>query len=700
MPSHTSDGLTHGPALARTLLEQNRIPVAQLDMDLRVARTNAAFESLRPEDADDGWLMALPGAEGEESAREALARVARSGTVLVAGEFRHGPPGSDLSLFLSAMRVDGPLGEPLGVVVTAREVTQRQRARRRLSQAYERAFHLGSSLDVVHSARDLTDVLVPALGDLACVDFPDDVLQGRDPPLGYPGQAVSAPRRVAVKTAEGDWPERLVQVGEPVPPVPAGPQTAGSLLEDVLVADAPTAREILGEDPELIARMLPEGLRCFLGSPLFHGGRFFGYVQVYRTRDTRPFGEDDLRFLKDMCHRTAAALDNAFRYTREHRTALVLQRSLLPPSATESPAAETAGSYLPASGSASVGGDWFDAFPLSSLRIALVVGDVVGHGLQATATMARTRTAVQTLADLDLPPDELLTCLDDLVQRMKAEADQPDSIGASCLFAVYDPVSRECRLASAGHPPPAVVLPDGTVSYLELTPGPPLGVGDNPFEVASVTLPPGSVLAFYTDGLVGHDPEAGMARLLVDLERLCCPTPGPDAHGNPRPLDQVSGELVRRHPHAEDPDDDITVLLARTRTVPESDTAVWELPADPAAVQTAREHVTSQLERWGLVEEVFTTELIVSELVTNALRYAGGPIGLRLIRDHVLVCEVSDPSNTQPRLRRALTTDEGGRGLFLVAQLARRWGSRYGDRGKTIWTEQELGTPGAGRALS
>ncbi|UVN57440.1 ATP-binding SpoIIE family protein phosphatase [Streptomyces albus] len=695
-------GTGRGPdqSLARELLAQDRIPAVQLDMEMRTVRANPAFEALRPEGAGDDWLTSLPSMEGEGLSGDAFRRVAEEGTALVAAEYGVGTPGSETGLALTCLRMEGPLGEPRGVVVTAREISQRQRARRRLVQAYERAFALGSSLDVVRTARDLAEVLVPALGELASVDFPDDVLQGRDPPLGYPGHAASAPRRVAAKAAEGEWPTHLVQVGEPVPVVPERPENAVTQVGEVLSAGPERARRVLGHDPALIARMLPEGMRDSLGCPLYHGGRFFGYVQVFRVRNPAPFEDADAAFLQELCQRTAEILDNAFRYTREHRTALVLQRSLLPPAATESSAAETAGSYLPAGGSASVGGDWFDAFPLSSLRLALVVGDVVGHGLRATATMARARTAVQTLADLDLPPEELLTCLDDLMQRMKEEADQPDSVGASCLFAVYDPVSRECSMASAGHPPPAVVLPDGSVSYPELVPGPVLGVGDNPFEVTTVRLPPGSVLALYTDGLLGHDREAGMERLRDDLGRLCPPTTGPGTAMPPRPLDRISADLVRRHPDTDHPDDDVTVLLARTRAVPESDIASWEYPADPAAVQAAREDAGAQLSAWGLVEESFTTELIVSELVTNAIRYAGGPVGLRLIRDHVLVCEVSDPSNTQPRLRRARSTDEGGRGLFLVAQLAHRWGSRYGDRGKTIWTEQELAPGGAARALS
>ncbi|MDX2393570.1 SpoIIE family protein phosphatase [Streptomyces sp. DK15] len=484
-----------------------------------------------------------------------------------------------------------------------------------------------------------------------------------------------------MKSADGRWPTGLAQVGEPLPAVPESPEIAAKSVGGVLVADAALARRILQHDPELMVRYMPEGMHDSLGCPLYRGGRFFGYAQVYRTRTAAPFDETDIKLMHDLCARTATAIDNAFHFTREHQTAVVLQRSLLPPAATSSAAAETAGIYVPAGGTVSVGGDWYDAFDLSSLRIGLVVGDVVGHGLEAAATMARLRTAVQTLADLDLPPDELLAHLDDLVRRMQIEADEPDSVGGSYLFAVYNPVTRICHMASAGHPPPAVVLPDGQVEFPPLTPGPLLGVGDNPFEVTSVTLPPGSTLALYTDGLLGRDATAGMAQLAADLADLCTAD---------RSLKTLGSELIGRHPDAERPRDDITLLLARTRAVAEENTAVWEYPADPAAVHDARSHVNAQLEAWGLDHLLFSAELIVSELVTNAIRYAGAPISLRLIRDRVLVCEVSDPTNTHPRLRRALSSDEGGRGLFLIAQLTARWGSRYTASGKTIWTEQHL----------
>lgn len=680
-------GWDQDSALARAVLSQQSIAVMELDMDLRPVRTNGAYAAMRPGGAGDDWLLEVTGTGAHGTVRAFMARVAETGTPVVAAEYPLGPEGSDRMVSLTCIRVTDPLGVPVGIAIAAVEVTERHRAQRRLSAAYREAFEIGGSLDVVHSARDLAAVLVPALGDLAFVDFPDDVLQGRDPTPGYHGAEAFAARRVATKSADGEWPAGLVRVGELVPTPPEPLMPAETTAGGALVIDEELGRRIVGDDPHLLRRLMPEGMRHALGCPLHHRGRFFGYAQVYRVGNPDPFSEADVKLMQDLCFRAALAIDNAFRFTREHRTAVVLQQSLLPPAATETAAAETAGAYLPAGGSVSVGGDWFDAFPVSSLRMALVVGDVIGHGLQATATMARLRTAVQTLADLDLPPDELLTRLDDLVQRMVAESKEPDTVGASCLFAVYDPVTGVCQMASAGHPPPVVVRPDGSAEYAAVVPGPTLGVGDNPFEVFSTTLPVGSVLALYTDGLVrragGGDDAPGGAEALLPAELAKLVADG-------RSLDGIAAELTARRAAPEQPADDVTVLLARTRAVDGRDTATWEYAADPAAVHDARTDVVRQLEVWGLQEQSFATELIVSELVTNAIRHAGGPVVLRLIRDRVLVCEVADPSNTQPRLRRALSTDEGGRGLFLIAQLSTRWGCRYGARGKTIWTEQAL----------
>lgn len=251
------------------------------------------------------------------------------------------------------------------------------------------------------------------------------------------------------------------------------------------------------------------------------------------------------------------------------------------------------------------------------------------------------------------------------------------------MYAVYDPVSRRCAIASAGHPPPAVAAPDGTVEYVPVQPGPPLGVGGLPFEVTEVELAPGSLLALYTNGLIhgrGGDLDDGMDEL---RRRLALPG------AVTAPLPELGRALVAGRP-ANARADDVTLLLARTRAVPAEATAAWPVDADPAAVALVRERATERLRAWGLEDLVFTTELVLSELVTNAIRYAGGPVEVRLIRAECLTCEVSDPSATQPRMRRARLTDEGGRGLYLVAQLTNRWGSRYTRQGKTIWAEQEL----------
>ncbi|PBC92843.1 histidine kinase-like protein [Streptomyces sp. Ag82_O1-15] len=328
--------------------------------------------------------------------------------------------------------------------------------------------------------------------------------------------------------------------------------------------------------------------------------------------------------------------------------------------------------------------------PGQGARVALAIGDVVGHGLHASAAMGRLRTAVRTLADIDLPPDELLTHLDDVVARLSAEEDGQRSdreawtsgdVGATCLYAVYDPVSRRCSLARAGHPLPAVVAPDGTAELLDLPAGPPLGLGGLPFEAAEVELLEGSVLALYTDGLVEsreQDIETGLSRLLRELSR-------PAAS-----LDALCDMALNALLPWQTPDD-VALLLARTRALQADQVAFWDVAAEPASVIQARKDASRQLMAWGLDEAVFVTELVVSELVTNAIRYATLPIQLRLIHDKTLVCEVSDTSSTAPHMRRARTYDEGGRGLLLVAHLTQRWGTRHTSAGKTIWAEQALG---------
>jgi anti-sigma regulatory factor (Ser/Thr protein kinase) len=358
--------------------------------------------------------------------------------------------------------------------------------------------------------------------------------------------------------------------------------------------------------------------------------------------------------------------------------ALTLQRGLLPQELPQTSAVEVCHRYLPADTRAGVGGDWFDVIQLSGARVALVIGDVTGHGIHAAATMGRLRTAVHTLADLDLSPDELLTRMDDLVVRL-GDREKDHEASATCLYLVYDPISRVCSMAAAGHTPPALLRPDGSVEFPQLPEHPPLGVGGMQFESMEFTLPEGTVIALYTDGLLDlrrQHADAALDRLAGAL------TPGT------RPLDQICDEIcANAHPKA---DDDVALLLARTRAVADSQVAAWEYPADPRSVGEARADVCRQLSAWGLDDQAFPTELAVSELVTNAIRYASAPIALRLIRDRALICEVSDGSSTSPHLHHAQLMDEGGRGLYLVSQIADRWGTRYSCAGKTIWLEQAL----------
>ncbi|MCL8014281.1 SpoIIE family protein phosphatase [Streptomyces sp. AS02] len=555
-------------------------------------------------------------------------------------------------------------------------------ARRRLELLHDASVRIGTTLDVTRTAEELAEVTVPRFADFVAVDLPDPVLRGEEPEV-LGGRA--ALRRVALRAVRKD-PHNLYDVGDLVEYVPSTPQarsleTRQSVLEPVLSE----AGGWIAQDPERLERVLAAGIHSLITVPLRARGTTLGVVSFYRSLRPAPFEDDDLSLAQELVGRAAICIDNARRYTREHNTALTLQRSLLPRGRPEQSAVEVAYRYLPAQ--AGVGGDWFDVIPLSGARVALVVGDVVGHGLHAAATMGRLRTAVQNFCSLELPPEDVLTHLDDLVGRLDrgegwAAESSPDCgiVGATCLYAVYDPVSRRCTLTRAGHPLPAVVAPDGTVEFVDLPSGPPLGLGGMPFETVELELAEGSQLVLYTDGLIEdrhRDIDAGLDRLRAVLG--CVGRPPEET------CEAVLDALLPARPG-----DDVALLVARTHALGADRVAQWDLPSDPAVVSRARVAVTERLAAWHLDELAFTTELIASELVTNAIRHATGPLQLRLLRDRALICEVSDGSSTSPRLRRARSEDEGGRGLFLVAQLTERWGTRYSPHGKIIWAEQPL----------
>ncbi|WP_411977842.1 SpoIIE family protein phosphatase [Streptomyces phaeochromogenes] len=576
-----------------------------------------------------------------------------------------------------------PEGQVRGVGTALYDTTEQHWARRRLSLVNEATIRIGSTLDVSRTAQELADVGTDRFADFVTVDLLDSALQGEESeqeptPLVF--------RRVAQQSVLEGCPEAVIQV-----------ERTHSYPEDsdpsrALATGVPSLHHLGCAVPQWVAAHPGRaqstgtfGIHSLLVVPLQARGTTLGLAQFFRHRTPSPFDEEDLRLAQEITARAAVCVDNARRYTRERTTAIALQQSLLPRHTPRQSAVEVASRYIPAGSRAGVGGDWFDVIPLSGARVALVVGDVVGHGLHASAAMGRLRTAVRTLADVDLAPDELLTRLDDVVIRLEREASSPvGEFSATCLYAIYDPVSRTCSVASAGHVLPAVVGPDGVADFLDMPVGPPLGVGGFPFETADFELREGSLLALFTDGLIetsNRDIDSGLVLLGQALSQ-----PSPSLEET---CDLVLNTLLSRRPT-----DDIALLLARTHALDAGQVVAWDLPANPAVVTDARKHATSQLAAWGLEEITFTTELVVSELVTNAIRYGGGPIQLRLIKDATLICEVSDPSSTAPHLRRARIFDEGGRGLLLVAQLTDHWGTRQTPTGKIIWAEQAFPATG------
>ncbi|MGW0087332.1 SpoIIE family protein phosphatase [Streptomyces sp. NPDC003393] len=441
----------------------------------------------------------------------------------------------------------------------------------------------------------------------------------------------------------------------------------------------PSADEFIRRFPEMAEIPSLGGKKAWVMLPLVASGHTIGCCTVSYDRP-HTFTDEERTLLTALSGLVAQALERARLYDSEHCRAQELQRGLLPRTLPSLPAVTTAARYLPTGDSKEVGGDWYDVIPLSADRVALVIGDVMGHGLSEAATMGRLRTAVRTLADLELPPEEVFLHLNGLVSGLG------DDSYATCLYAVYDPTSRVCSVTMAGHPPPAVVHPDGTVHFPDLPLNPPLGAAVPPFETGVLELLEDSLLVLYTDGLVESpvcDLEQGMTHLAehlstahrmgtIDAESLC---------------DSLIAALL---PDQRRTLDDAAVLVVHTHASAPEDIVCWQLPANPKAAGQARRHIRDQLEAWDLEELEMPTELIVSELVGNVVRHAKGPAMLRLLRSRTLICELSDLSPTMPRIRRAADTDEGGRGLQLIAALADRWGARFTPSGKCIWAEQPL----------
>lgn len=682
-------------ALLQGLATQSPVGLAIYDTDLRLTWSNTAYEreigkplaeylGMRADELYSGGRFVTPGYPSTLDA--VMHHVIDTGEPILDLHFQGTPPsdpGTEHLWSCSYYRLEDSHGHVFGVCEDAFDISDRQRAQQRLALLVEVGRRIGTVLDVVTTAEEIAEVTVPEFAAAVRVDIARvTVMSGELPATGGPaamdllrvGEHSVDP--AAADAAEPLYPGPPGSPADRYPPVaypPGSPQdrslaSGGLVLDDnVLVVPLRVGGSVLG-----LVTFVRSPRPRVSGRPLAHG-------------PATTFDNGEVALADELAARAAVCIDNARRFTRERSASLALQRQLLPHHVPPQSAVDIAYRYLPSDDVTGVGGDWFDVIPLSGTRVGLVVGDVVGHGLQAAATMGRLRTSVRAFAQLDMAPDELLTRLDDLVGQPGVPQGPPSdpydelTTGATCLYAVYDPVSRRCVMARAGHLPPAVVHPDGQVTFPDLPAGPPLGLGGLPFESMEIELPVGSLLALFTDGLVearDHDIDQGLDALgrvlgtpAASLDELC---------------DRAVSALVPDATTA----DDTALLLARTRQLDESQVAEWELPAEAVTVGRARELATGRLTAWGLEELSFATELVVSELVTNAVRYGGGPLRLRLIRDRTLLCEVADTGHTSPHLRHSAEDDEGGRGLFIVAQLVQRWGTRYTPAGKTIWTEQ------------
>nr|WP_202425399.1 SpoIIE family protein phosphatase [Streptomyces sp. HUCO-GS316] len=685
-------------AASQAIFGQSPFGFLLIDPDLRVRRANRRFASIFGGTPDDhrgrGVHDYLPRPEAERVAAT-LRRVLETGDSITDMHVTGFLPGSEERRHwsINLYRVHSGSGRPIGIAWLATDITARRAAareaaaaRRNLALLNEAGARIGNSLDLETTARELLDVVVPGFCDLATVDLYQGLLVGDETPPGLADGSAEL-RRVAFASAVSDVP-----FAEPGAAVAVG-------AVHHFPFNSPCADALRTARTQLLPAEEGGLVQSTLAVPMVAHDTVVGLAQFARTKGSEPFGDRDRDLAVELAARAAVCIDNARLYRREHERALILQRSLLPPGDPVASGLDIACRYLPGNSSADrpseVGGDWFDVIELPGHRTALVVGDVMGRGLRAAVAMGELRSAVRTLALLDLEPAEVLSALDEIARGLGApggvqqatraarrprEADLSEVYLATCVYAVYDSVTRRCTFANAGHLPPVLVEPGEDALMLDVPPGMPLGVGGEPFEEVEVELPEGALLALYTDGLVesrDHPLDEGLQAFvgaLTDpsspLEDVC---------------DHVLNTLDTHHG-----EDDIALLMARVQGLPEDSVGDWTLPREPRSVGRAREYARGRLLSWDLEPLVDTTELLVSELVTNALRYGEGEIRLRLLLDRTLVCEVWDAGLVQPRRRRARDTDEGGRGLQLVGLLSAAWGSRRTPRGKTVWFELPL----------
>ena len=549
-------------ALSTRMIAQSPIGLAVLDTDLRYVSVNAALERLNGIPAEDhigrSVREVLPRLDAD-AMETAMREVLRTGRPLVDQQTvgrTPAHPDEEHAWSVSLYRLEDAFGTVLGVAGSILDITEQHRARveaeaarRRLAVIADASARIGTTLELDRTARELAEVAVPELADVAAVDLLETVVEGRRSILGPQEPAVLRALAVQADHAPGALrasdqpgqvarygPDRLVtecvRTGRPV------------MVAQVEPSDLPRIARS-EEGAELLAAA---GVHSYLAVPLIARGEVLGALDLKRTRNRLPFTEDDLLLARELAARAAVQIDNARWYQNARDTALTLQRSLLPSHPPVIGGLEVASRYQPAGATSEVGGDWFDVLPLEDGKTALVVGDVMGSGINAAATMGRLRTATTTLAALDLDPARLLEHLDKITEGL-------DHSIATCVYAVHDPRLRQCRIALAGHLPPVRLRGGRPPELLELPTGVPLGVGGVAFSTTAVDLDPGDRLVFYTDGLV----ETRQHPLDERLDALLALLEGPD-----RPLEEAC-DLLLRTLHQPDNSDDVALLIARVQ---------------------------------------------------------------------------------------------------------------------------------------
>ncbi|HEX6472883.1 MAG TPA: SpoIIE family protein phosphatase [Streptosporangiaceae bacterium] len=547
---------------------------------------------------------------------------------------------------------------------------------------------IGGGLEPEQVVTALCDTAVPEIADLAAAYLYESVLaEGELPGAPAPGGTVL--RRAAL--AGGGDGSGAALASEVAAAELTGPFTTA-------LAQGRPAAWTGGEDPNAqVACVLKAAWPgSLLVVPLRLDRLVLGFGVLLRTPGHEGFDEVDLVTATLMADQAALGVHKALLYRREARIADELQRSMLPKRPPRLPGIDIAYRYLPGNPAAQVGGDWFDAIPLAGSRVALVVGDVMGHGVRSAAAMGQLRIAARTLATLDPPPDQVLRQLDQLFNDMAEQLDEHQL--ATCIYCVYDPVARRCAIANAGHVPPVLIFPDGGAELIRLPSGAPVGVGGVAFQTVEMEMPDGAVLALCTDGLVEsptRDLSDGLATLCDSVRAAVAAhrgratvagRSGPAA----APLDDLCDRVLRDLDIGERVDD-VALLVARFRGIPSENVASWILRPHARTPGRVRRLVATTLAGWGLTAHVATMELLVTELVTNAIRYATRPITVRLLRtETALLCEVSDDDHNLPVLCDPSGRDESGRGVYLVSRLARRWGTSLTATGKSVWCEVAL----------